>query len=226
MKKLLFAFLASVSVLLGSCKKENKEPTECKTNYVDQYEADTIQPSPYLMTYPGSVWHYDDGSTISCDAWVQATIITGVSPSSCVTTVNRTFAIVPRTTMGNIYFDSGLYDQGINKKTEKRQLLSTQLGLFYNQPYKYPDYWGGYTKLSTEEVLPSLEVNGVTYTDVLHIHMEQYVGTNKYGSGPTIYKDYWYSNGVGLIRWLADSTSMNGGPAIERSLVSYTIGPH
>jgi len=231
---LLLLVITSLGV---SCKKKDTKPVdtttypnpyEYDTVYVDNYINDTIFPSDYLMTYPGSEWNYDDGTTVTCDAWENVAVSTTVFQSPTYT-VTRSYHVVPHCSSEPIYISGSNYlDMTDPMRSRIVGLVDTTVGEFYEDSYVLGEpYPGSYVHVSRSvevvEKLPFMEVLSVSYPDVIHVrkHMLYYDGDHEF---PYTY-DYYYAKHVGLIRY-TDTYLPNDPPQSEKNLVNYTIGPH
>ncbi len=227
---IVICFFLMLTTALPSCKKEKKPepaspvPSGCDTTFNASYNPDTILPSPYLMTYPGSVWNYDDGTAESCTAWEQVGIEETTTAGNCVT-VHKTYTIVPKTTFGYIYGENYLYLKPNHKTTEYIPFLTMQPGVFYTHYSTQNDAAYSVIKdtLSVAEILDSMEVLGNMYYDVIHVHKYHSQYYPFIGSGPVSTTEFYYANQVGLIR---KDLYWNSTVPVITNLVSYTIGPH
>jgi hypothetical protein len=222
MKCLLFT---SFAVLLLACKKQTPDPV-CTTTFVDAAAEDSIDPSPYLAAWPGSEWHYDDGSSITCSSWGLFGIreVSTSSSTGCKAITTTQTPVPQMTYFGPIYGNSQLVAVGDEANTQFRQLLAETPGLFYSRNYTASG-GSGTNKRSVVEVLPSMTVNGVDYTNVIHVHERDSLYYLAAGSGPRWSKHYYFASEVGLVREITDYTQASGS-ITERNLVSYVIGPH
>jgi hypothetical protein len=221
--KTFFLSLLTAGLFLASCKKTDN--SVCKTIYTEQTDNDTVLPSPYLMTYPGSVWVYDDGTTTTCNTWEQVGLIETSQSNGCKT-VHTTHVIAAHTSFGYIQGINELVFPGTEQTSLSKPLLSETTGTFYEHVTQlHYDQFGG-TDTETRnvlELLDSLTVLGVTYYDVIHVSQsDQYMSNHTYSGGFT-FKHSYYARHIGLIR---ATESVNTDPPSIRNLVSYTIGPH
>lgn len=228
-------FLLVITSLGVSCKKkdiqpENQDPaTEaCDTTFVNNYINDTIFPSDYLMTYPGSEWHYDNGSTVTCDAWENIAIAATTTSGNCVT-VTKDYHFVPHCSSSPYYiaYNKELVAIANGFKTKPIPLIDTIVGASYYDNYSFAGWQSPYEITHVDqyftvvEKLESYDVLSVTYPDVVHVRLQIH-GYNNHSEGTTVYHSY-YAKNVGLIR---SYTGDNPDPGSEKKLVSYTIGPH
>jgi hypothetical protein len=226
---LLLLVIASLGV---SCKKKEIKPgttiSGCMdTTFVDNFYNDTIFPSEYLMTYPGSEWNYDNGTTVTCDAWENVAFAVPTVNDQCVT-ITKDYHFLPHCSSEPRYID---YNKNVTitnpNKTKSTPLLDTVLGVFYQDSYTLggpPPYEVAqvYRSFEVIEKLNSMDVLSVTYSDVIHVR----INVQEYSDHFTPYTyDYYYAKNVGLIRY-SYTYEPNDPPITEKNLVSYIIGPH
>jgi len=226
---LLLFVITSLGV---SCKKKDKKPDNstvanetCDTTFINNYINDTIFPSDYLMTYPGSEWNYDNGTTVTCDAWENIAFTSTTSNDNC-DTVTKSYHFLPLCNSSPYYI---AYNKEIDIanpfNTKSIPLVDTTVGVFHQNNYTIVGWQSPYhithinETYSVEEKLNSLEVLSVTYNDVIHVR--RYVVGTGHSPGTATYH-YYYAKNVGLIKsYTGEFTVQN-----EKKLVSYTIGPH
>jgi hypothetical protein len=73
------------------------------------------------------------------------------------------------------------------------------------------------------EKLPSLEVNGISYQDVIHVHSYRKILYYHVWNGPFWHVDTYYARNVGIIKVI--SAYVNQAP-VTKELTSYYIAPH
>lgn len=224
-----FLLLAVFSVNV-SCKKKDKTPHStggCDTTFVHNYINDTIFPSEYLMTYPGSEWNYDNGTTVTCDAWENVAFAAPTTNDDCVT-VTKDHHFLPHCSSEPIYLSANMEVFIDNPdRTEYLQIIDTTVGVFwedsYVEYYGQTPYWSVSRSMEVIEKLESMEVLSVTYQDVIHVRKKiiKYA-IGGIGSHPYAY-DYYFAKNIGLIKYVYDPYDA---PVTTKNLVSYTIGPH
>ena len=188
----------------------------------------TVYPSDYIMAYPGSWWVYDDGKIDSCSNWATVSIVNNTYAGNCVT-VHEDKQNLPRTTLGFISFESKVSTVGYNT-TSVLPLLATNLGVFLHKvtevPSSSPSSQNAHKDTHIKEViehLDSMEINGVTYYDIIHVHDSLKIFYYHVWGGPFWTNDYYYARNVGIIKQY--STYVNN-TIIDRTLTSYYIAPH
>jgi len=231
----IIIFLSLVTLSLNtSCKKKDKKPSDtptpstpaCDTTFIDNYINDTIFPSEYLMTYPGSEWNYDNGTTVVCDQWENIPIAATTTSGECVT-VTKNFHFLPHCTSAPFYV---AYDREVSISnpyvTKLTPILDTAVGMFYQNNYSYVGWQSPYAVTTVYETfavvekLDSLEVLSVTYPEVIHVR--KHIQATGYNEGSATYH-YYYAKNVGLIKsFTGEYTYIQN----EKNLTSYTIGPH
>lgn len=226
---LLLLVTASLGV---SCKKKEIKPgttiSGCMdTTFVDNFYNDTIFPSEYLMTYPGSEWNYDNGTTVTCDAWENVAIAVPTTSSNCVT-VTKSHYILPHTSLDYpyIYGNQAIKTDSPNESMSY-QLLDTIVGVYDSFSYivgTYPDHCNIGVTYEVVEKLTSMDVLSVTFQDVIHVRKTVTVNCpHSPGMPPPNIVDYYYAKNVGLIREINDPDQSI---PVTKNLLSYTIGPH
>jgi len=217
-----------IILIVLSCKKFDNPDTPCPTTYVYDNDYDTVMPSSYLMTYPGSRWEYSDGSIDSCSYWEGISVFRSAYQGNCQT-VTEDKQFLPVTNYGHISFDSYVNTYMSSKSSEIEQYLDTVVGVFIDQHYSVSATNGntdGHTKTLKKEVVElfnSYTVGGTTYSDVIHVHVLDSTYYYHVYNGPFWRKDFYYAKNVGLIR---ESISFVGQPTVTRELVNYYIAPH
>jgi hypothetical protein len=232
-------FLISVLVLSVSfsCKKKEVEKdttppassaSTYDTTFIDNYLNDTVFPSPYLMTYPGSTWNYDDGSVTECDQWANV-VYAETAFANNAYTVTRTHCILPHTNKYN--FPYVFYDQVLkitnSSNSRKIQMVDTVVGEFYTGSYVtgvYPNHCIYSDTLEVVELLSSMQVLSTIYYNVIHIKQKSDTYCpHSSNSVPSIYIHSYYSKNVGLIK---QTIIQDGHPDQENNLMNYVIGSH
>lgn len=221
---LLLSFLFVVS-----CNKENTDIEPCVI--VSHNTPDTIIPSEYLMTYPGSWWEYYgdlSGEQIdSCFSWENVGGNSTSSFSGNCEYLLKDIHVLPYCNSGCFSNDSRIYVNSNNEITRTQKIVDTQLG-------QIDDYYlisGQGTQNQVEyssttyvvEVLNSLEVNGTTYNDV--IHTEESISYEYLGGGnPSYLRAYYYAKDVGVIMKVFSIVGSTGHDTLK--LVNHYIAPH
>ena len=223
-----------LSLLLGltftSCRKDNIIQSEqnCDTTYSTNHSYDIINPSDYLMAYPGSWWNYDNNSSINCVSWDSVLLYKNTNINGCVFN-DEDVVIVPTLTgyyNGHIYYNSILTTDNDLKKSDFRKILDTINGQFYyNEEKDDPDNQDSYyiNSSSTIEILDSISVGSSTYYNVLHVNESTQLYYYHLEGGPLISdNDLYFSKNVGLVRKISKTTNPND----TVNLVNYYIAPH
>lgn len=179
---------------MSSCRKDES----CSTQIEDIYITDTIYPSPYLSTYPGSWWEYTNGTVDSCTAWESVPQFHEFKDANGCTSINRTWSIVPKVNDHFIYNNSLLY----SNPTANESRLTQQVGDFGS-------HWSAQKSSSSahittywkcDSIFTNKEVNGVTYADVIMVttYTDEYYD-DVMGGPPSDLHYYYYAKNVGLI---------------------------
>jgi hypothetical protein len=216
--------LLATALTILSCKKD-KQISKCATTYTESTDNDTVLPSSYLMYYPGSSWHYDDGSTITCNGWEQVAIVEKTTVNGC-TTVHTTHKTAAVCSFGYVIGVDGVSLQAQDESTLLQPLLATTIGDFYDYhgTTGYGEEGGTVADYRTvTELLDSMTVLGVVYYDVIHVHSVYSTYYPHIFGGPHGSGELFYANHVGVIR---SEANIDTNPTIIHNLVSYVIGPH
>lgn len=218
-----------VNTMLSSCQKEKVTDyaglPPCDTTFVEDYSYDTILPSDYLMTYPGSWWQYTNGTMDSCDGWSVVSLNQLAANGNCIT-VYKDYKILPRTSFGHIAFDTQVIPLPKHAPPKQWRLLDTLVGSFLDYTAYGGEGEGSYKETlqrNVVEKLPSLEVNGVTYQDIIHVHSYRKILYYHVWSGPFWNTETYYARNVGIIKVV--SSYVNENP-VTKELISYYIAPH
>ena len=229
-------YLLLVSILIGACKKEKKEtvkPGPCvEISNLNSY--DTIQPSSYVMAYPGSWWEYSDGRTDSiASSWKTMLLNISFDNSSACQFVVQDQKIIPMNAVNKYYvaFESyARFSNDYKKPTVYIRFISETPGvvcdtsIFTDHPTMNQDYTTMYKNTSYGK-LPSLTVGSTTYHDVVHMQERVKLYYHHVGGGPVNNYDYFYAKNVGVIRkirYYFDDPSTGD----TTDLVNYYIAPH
>jgi hypothetical protein len=182
MRRLLLPLICLLA--LGSCKKENIKSTG--------EGSAKISPKPYLPTYPGSYWIYNDGDTIvTGDKYQLAEIYDeqrdfGRPELLTCRPIKKAFFTVYN---GSYVYDYILY--GLNSKGEcyTRPLLSEEVGkkmtLYANK------YYRTMLMVKSKDVQITLP-NGVIYDSVIVMNKVNY-------GGPELDVELYYAKHIGFI---------------------------
>lgn len=220
--RLTIAFFA-LSTVFASCNKDKTDSiTPCEPEITLNHSNDTIFPSDYLMTYPGSWWEYDTGLIDSCGSWKAVPIRTKTIINGC-TFVNEDMWILP---VSSIFgygraFDKQIYN--IYSDTNSTTLIpiyDTIVGVFHDET----TYDGNTKNLTGEtlERLDSMTIGSNTYYDVLHV--KRILEIYDYGNGGAIYTDEkWFAKNTGVIKWI---NGISGAINYDVELVNHYIAPH
>lgn len=220
-------------MLSASCTKENTSDyynAPCDTTFVQNYSYDTVYPSSYLMTYPGSWWAYDDGSIDSCFNWATVSISNNTNQGNCVT-VYEDKKILPFSSFGYFSYVSKVVPYTNYKPTWIEPFLDTIPGTFMDYlftDYVY-DYLGDSVQTQTTiqknvvEHLDSMEVGGVFYHDVIHVHTYHSINYYQLYNSPFWNYDYYFAKNIGIIRL---STANGNQIAETKNITNYYIAPH
>lgn len=221
-------------ISLSGCKKDNAPAPSCTEVVEDFTEADTIYPSDYLMTYPGSYWKYSGdyaGTTYSetdtCLGWKTVSMTTIGSLNEC-TGIFKNYKIIPHTNYAVIAgWDSFFAGETDNDSCRLMQLIDTTPGVFYYGTFGKTT--SGAVKIYKNECIekiPSMTVAGVVYNDVIHIKAFYQEYFYHISNGPSWTYHHYYAKNVGKIR---TEITTNQGPLTTPSvweLVDYYIAPH
>lgn len=222
MKPIKFILVILVIVSFG-CNQDDIVPQFCETGSIvtQNHSFDTIYPSDFIMAYPGSWWEYSDGSIDSCLYWESMFLRTSSDSANC-TLVDEDIVIVPEKLnyhFGNIFGDQEFYTTQFSSVF--KPILDTVVGVFYTSSSTSGHMRTIYSR-ETLDRLPSFEVNGVIYFDILKVeHRTEYQGIG-ISSPPDHVAELYFAKNVGLIKqrtlaWMEWS---------EKELVDYYIAPH
>lgn len=229
--KSLFFFTAIILVFF-SCRKDEIElqpqppAPPCDTTFIEVRNNDTIFPSEYLMTYPGSWWSYDNGSIEISFEWEEVPIYTRTNNEEGCLVITSTYVYVPRTTYGYIY-KTNLIKNEEPYKTKVTQLVgevgSTQTWSIWHEASD-PQY--SYEFIYTFESLNAIDtmtVNGTLYSDIIKVYQSwQWYYWADLG-GPMNERYSYYAKDVGLI--FVDDQPADWGVPEEYGLDNYLISP-
>jgi hypothetical protein len=170
------------------------------------------------MAYPGSEWHYDDGSVETCDAWK-------------ICTVNGACEKLPGGSFGIIRGEDKVWKSASN---DLFPVLRTIPGEMYFTQTQSTTPVGSHKVIEHTRyvvgLLDSMQVSGIFYHDIIHVReteLTYYTASQFPVPQSRIAWEYYYANDVGLIRSVIDSSEFQyPGPVMTRNLTSYTIGPH
>lgn len=231
MKLLYTSIITLIITVLISCNKDvTPAPTIeelCEPIISQNHSYDTVLPSSYLMTYPGSWWEYVDietgnSFTANCNFWENVPIYSTINSETC--NINEDLLILPE---GPLFeFDFILDNNEVTTNTENYStqitpILDTVTGIYYEESGS-----GGenvqsyYTKRESYGFIDSMEVNSTLYYDVLHVkHYTDIIFIN--GMNYTYYTNYYFVEFVGIIKM---EGFKNG--YFDRKLVDYYIAPY
>lgn len=229
MKPITFTILFLVSLSIISCKKDEYPTYSSDCSIVQEnYNYDTIHPSDYLMTYPGSWWEYSNGDIDSCNAW--ETIVTSdVQYSGSCTSVSKDRKIVPfSTASGYIYGEEKVIPWSNHyKPTSYITLIDANQGVVET----YTTHAGsGLNAQSTEYTITSfghkdsMNIGGTTFYDLVHMREKREINFPHIGGGPTYIHEYIYSKNIGLIAKINLSFGLN--PPDTVHLINHYIAPY
>lgn len=222
-----------------ACLKEKTEPipvqetnSACDTLFVEVRNNDTIQPSPYLSTYPGSWWNYDNGSLVLCFDWIEVPVYTNTWDDEGCLTVTTTYTFLPRTSTDTIYGDSRLKNYEKAKTTRFERLVcefeesgeETYLPFIQQEfPYAYEIF----NSWSCDSVFDSKIIDGTYYEDVRMIRIRRgirYFHTLD-ENGSEFY--FYFARDVGLIQQVfAYELFLPYEDMVTYRLINHTIAPH
>lgn len=215
MKKLLSIYLIFILFeFMFSCTKIKKE---CNDLVIKQYDNDTVPPSDYFASYPGSWWKYTDGDSIKIISWINLKTHKSIANGNC-RTIYENNHILP----GKIYGNCSVVVHSDLSDSEFIPFISEIPSVLYT---KVTNIYGGtstYTLMAFPKV-DSLVVNQVVYYDVIkvrHLRQDYYAHIGRGGNGGM---DYYYSKNIGLIKSVHIA---NGASVHTNELVSYYIAPH
>lgn len=226
--------------LFSSCKKDKEATTPnsgtvappasaTDTTVVNIYTNDTVFTSDYLMAYPGSQWHYDDGTTESCHAYEQVAIA-ALTHNGANVTITKTYKILPNFSLfKHFVMGSEIVNTNDPNKTKIYPIVQTAIGEFYNNSDSFGagtmNAGSNETHSSVTELLDEMTVSGITYNQVIHVHTTTARWYYHNPQAPFPYPcDYYFAKNVGLIR--SEVSSINNPELVIKNLVNYQIGPH
>ena len=224
--------VAIVGMASVGCKKEPvpipEVDTCCDTIFLGDAILETVLPSQYLMTYPGSWWLYSDGTRDTSFYWDEASIFQKEEIGDTVIIHEERF-IGPYNRIhgrsGVLHFEKLVTTDSTSYETSVYRYLKTEVGVFYYsyRSFDYDEHTQGYTSDRREVIAihDSLELNGVTYIDVIHVKEGNAFWWDLNPGGGTTYHRY-YSKGIGLVY----STAMGVDDNWDRALVDHFIAPH
>lgn len=223
MKISLFILLFSLGLFV-SCKKKDLPCDQTNENFTN----DTILPSDYLMTYPGSWWEYNDGTLDSCSNWENVTYKEVNTCNGCVIT-NLDHHYLPRSTRyGILDFESVVNNYNQNGSEFYQFIGGQNIGdLFYFESSpSSPNAPTPVTYLTyryLENHFATYEVQNQTYNDVIVTRRERYTIVNDTLSNGG-YRSF-YAKNVGLIKEVVYN-NIDGPPVDSIELVNHFIAPH
>ena len=197
-------------MILFSCKKENTHPQDpCGVTIIGNHSNDTIFPSPYLMTYPGSWWAYTQGMTDSCQVWESVDIINTVIGSPCPI-MNKDVSVLPYLlTSSNFHGLTHIsYDTRIilspNYYPSKRvKLLDTVPGITHFSEWSGGSgstYHDRTLTVRTLERFDSIYLANTWYYDVIHTEEIDSIYFYHMPGGPVNTNEYYYARNIGMVR--------------------------
>ncbi|MCF8277388.1 MAG: hypothetical protein K9J17_11705 [Flavobacteriales bacterium] len=211
---LVIAFVATISGCI-------KEPY-CEVGYIiDKHHSyDTIYPSIFLARYPGSWWEYSNGSRDSCHNWEAVPIWLASDDISCPI-VSEDMVYLPS---GHVYNNQYVWTPEGKLNTVFNPIVDTLIGVVYSTV----DYGGSAritVSLVTVDRSDTMQVNGVIYSDVIHMKYSYEVYYWHIDGGPpATVTDSYYARNVGLIKQKRFDYFRNIDDQIE--LVNHYIAPH
>ncbi|MBN4073015.1 hypothetical protein JYT74_03130 [Crocinitomix catalasitica] len=236
-----------------SCKKNKVEPVnqvqnatkyviDCKFSTVDVSTYFTFESSPYIASYPGSWWTYDNGETYYSSGSDLVGFIQYELNSDGCTVAQIDSIFLPfqenlpygsengygnQTGFGYILGDANVYvgsePEDFSESTV-RQLVDTVALVgeqFYYGKWNYSQGWHSITRW-IEAKYDSLLVAGVYYYEVIRVHEVSETYISHLGHGPIDDWTYYFSKEVGLIK--RDLWGSSGSDTLR--LVDYYIAPH
>lgn len=226
-----FFLVCSVVVgILGfsnGCKKDeiHPDPPTCDTTYFSTNSLDTLFPSHHLMTYPGSWWTYSDGSSDTAFAWKNLAVIGIERQDDCVS-FHSDNQVVVRTSYGLVGGVNGYRDRGFDRTTEVSVIIDTTIGkTFYDYSVSSGsghDRTTSYRSKKVEDRVRSMDINGITFTDVVTVKESWGILYHHVGGGPSGYSYKWYAKGVGLVKLFEHEN----GCEKSMEIVDFHIAPH
>lgn len=218
-------FLLMFTTIVSGCKKE--KPSSCKTVVNQNYTYDTVKPSDYLMTYPGSWWTYAKGTntyTDSCNSW-QNVSIAHVSVNGNCKTIFEDMHVLPRSSRnGYISFESKVVSYPDLQETKFVPLISETPGKIYTSK-QVNSSWYTVTTVTSYGKIASMTIGSTVFYDIVRMrerYETHYTGAN---GGPLSEYECYYAKGVGLIRRL-ERFNQSGIPLDTVDLINYYIAPH
>ena len=215
---LFLILLASVSFF--ACKKKNV--VTCANVHYKNYTYDTVHPSDYIMTYPGSWWKYSNGSTDSCFSWETVSIAESFDNENCKT-IHEDKKILPYSSYGFIAFESRVISYDDYKTTQFHRIVGEAPGVLSEDAVDV-DPGTQFKAIRTSlGQLGSLTIGATVYNDVIHVQEAHQTYYSHTGGGPITVFDYFYCRNVGIIRKIKTT---NGHVEDTVDLVEHYIAPH
>lgn len=197
----------------------------------DPTPADTILPSDYLMTYPGSYWkyEYESSGTISVDSclsWELVSFTKHKALTNC-TGIYKDYKIIASTNYGYIAgWEQFFAGPTSNDSCGLIKIIDTIPGVFYdNDRFFANSEFADVYKNEFIEAIPSMTVSGVVYTEVIHIKAFYQRFFFDISMGPTWLFHNYYAKNVGKIRTEIYYNN-NQTPYGISNLIEYHIAPH
>ena len=233
-----YSILISLLLLIAftSCKKDKvPEPYEPCIVITENHTYDTILPSDYLMTYPGSWWEYSNGDIDSCIAWSEVIINESItSPDGCILTTED-IQILPHChfkhyTYESTYysFESRVFPNTDHTTTRHQKIIDTVPGHIYiyntsNSSTASSTSHG----LEVIEHLDSMIIEGTVYYDIIHVKEGWSFYYSLAPGGPSFDNEYYFSKNIGPIRKLIGYNSVSGPSDYDTlDLVNHYIEPY
>lgn len=215
------AYFLVLFVLFVSCQKEEWDP--CSTKVHEMHSYDTIFPSDYLMTYPGSWWEFSDGSVATCSAW-EAVSIAEITPVGCGQLVEEDMHVLPTTSFAQyIAYDSKVVSSANYSHS------TTYVPLFSTDVTFEEIYQTGVPGSSTSTTITAMghydvfNFDGETFYDVLHTKYIVVPYYDFFGNGPPQGYHRFYAKDIGFV----GNVKINNGLQFDTiHLVNHHIEPY
>ncbi|MDB4088700.1 hypothetical protein N9544_03655 [Flavobacteriales bacterium] len=217
-----------------NCKKDKPEGCwDGSTHIIEQHSFDTINPSNYIMAYPGSWWEYDNGSIDTCKGWFAQKTERNERDGSCLN-VNEDLIYIPRTSIGKIFNGSLIFTNSDYQETKYVELIDvnkSNTGVSWgtgSYPFADGDRHSGSKIIKSEiiEHLDSFQVNGIMYYDIIHCQISDKITHFKYNTPPPTFNDYYFAKNIGLIKKSRSRAPFTSYYSDTTRIINHYIAPH
>lgn len=201
-----------IIVTLISCKKyDSNGPQESETDVFisEEFTDQEMNTSDYLMAKPGSWWTYSNGETWICEDKDTVPVFNFDYESLGIIFIIKDRIIAPKHPFFGFHKERyGVLNEWYHDETIFQPIYDTLVGQFYSyQKYVNSGVCSSrHTITETRKVLErldSIEVNGQTYFDVLHVRHKtrRYYHCKGYGYAPDDIVEFYLAKNVGLIKF-------------------------